>query len=54
MWISNVETNKVLDMCADNNMKYISITDHDTCNSYFDIDTTKKKFKWTKQPVGKF
>lgn len=35
-----LDVNIILDKCAEANIKVVSITDHDSCDVYLDIDKT--------------
>ena len=39
----NFDINKIINESFSNGISYLSITDHDNCNAYFDLDTTKIK-----------
>ena len=43
----DVEVNDVINRCLENSISYISITDHDTCDAYMDIDLNKINNKGT-------
>ncbi|MBR2833209.1 MAG: PHP domain-containing protein [Bacilli bacterium] len=32
-----LDVNEILNICEENNISYVSITDHDTCDAYKDI-----------------
>ena len=42
---SKLNINEILDNCSENNIDILSITDHDSCASFFDIDPIKTSFK---------
>lgn len=39
----NFDINRIINESFSNGISYLSITDHDNCNAYFDLDTTKIK-----------
>ena len=43
----NLDINEIIKQCLENNITYISITDHDNCDTYKDLDLNKTNNKCT-------
>ena len=43
----NLDINEIIKQCLENNITYISITDHDNCDTYKDLDLNKINNKCT-------
>ena len=37
----NLDINEIINKCLENKITYMSITDHDNCDVYFDLDLNK-------------